>query len=202
MNSENKQVKKKSLLQEFIGEINPGEMKRTRDRMKLAAKIDQLLIEKGLSKGQFAKFMGKEPSVISKWLSGTHNFTTDTLSDISDCLGVSLFKLFEETTPPIIHKANFAIKSPSAGVNVRFADGELGISIAGIEPLRSNYGGLPIEHNMMTGLIYKLVLPSTLDDNTYRMATSSMIHERPMDVMVRTIKTSKEETYDAEKLKI
>lgn len=32
--------------------------------------------------------MGKRPSEITKWLSGTYNFNTDTLFDIEDVLGI------------------------------------------------------------------------------------------------------------------
>ena len=78
--------------------------------MALAARIDDMLAERGLSKAQFAKFMGKEPSVISKWLSGTHNFTMDTLSEISDCLGYPLSKFFEEKESPMLYSKQYAVK--------------------------------------------------------------------------------------------
>ncbi len=52
---------------------------------------------KGWNKLQFAIEIQKKPSVISRWLSGTHNFTSDTLSDIGLLLGIDLFQL--ETKP-------------------------------------------------------------------------------------------------------
>jgi transcriptional regulator with XRE-family HTH domain len=50
---------------------------------------------RGWNQNQFAEAMGKQPSEISKWLSGTHNFTAETLWDIEDQLGIELIALKE-----------------------------------------------------------------------------------------------------------
>ncbi|MEG2366180.1 MAG: helix-turn-helix transcriptional regulator [Alistipes sp.] len=59
-------------------------------RMRTAVQIADAMEAAGLSKKQFAEKLGKQPSEITKWLSGTHNFTSDTLSDISIVLGVEI----------------------------------------------------------------------------------------------------------------
>lgn len=43
-----------------------------------------------------ARLMRKNESEISKWLSGTHNFTLRTIASISEALGEDI--LFEEKT--------------------------------------------------------------------------------------------------------
>jgi transcriptional regulator with XRE-family HTH domain len=68
---------------------------KTRKRMLLAAKIQDAIKAKGYSYSHFAAMLGQQPSVITKWLSGTHNFTTDTLFDIEAVLGVQLVTLTE-----------------------------------------------------------------------------------------------------------
>lgn len=80
-------------MDEIFKEISPGELNRTKQRMLLAAKIDDAIKAKGWKKTDFAHAMIKSPSEISKWLSGTHNFTTDTLSDIEEVLGIQLLNL-------------------------------------------------------------------------------------------------------------
>ena len=60
-------------------------------RMSLAAKIDDALQARGLTNVEFAYMMGKKPSEISRWLSGTHNFTTETLWEIERVLNIQLF---------------------------------------------------------------------------------------------------------------
>lgn len=59
-------------------------------KMRTAARIADAMKAVGLSKSQFARKMGKSPSEITKWLSGTHNFTIDSLQEISAVLGVEI----------------------------------------------------------------------------------------------------------------
>src|SRR5882762_6516885 len=84
------------VLDDLLKEITPQEQQRTENKMQLAAKIDDARLAKGWSQTKFAEEMGKQPSEISKWLSGTHNFTSDTLWDIEAKLGVKLISLREE----------------------------------------------------------------------------------------------------------
>ena len=76
--------------------ISPQEQARTEHRMLLAAKIDEGRKAKGWNQNEFAEKMGKQPSEISKWLSGTHNFTADTLWDIEEQLGIELISIKEK----------------------------------------------------------------------------------------------------------
>jgi transcriptional regulator with XRE-family HTH domain len=65
-------------------------------RMKLASKIYDGMKNKGWNQTRFAEEMSKKVSVISRWLSGTHNFETDTLFDIQQKLGISLLDIQKE----------------------------------------------------------------------------------------------------------
>ena len=78
------------LIEELFNEITPEEQEDTDYKMKLAAKIYTALQQKGWTQTQLAVAMGKQVSVISKWLSGTHNFTVDTLAAIQRILGIRL----------------------------------------------------------------------------------------------------------------
>jgi transcriptional regulator with XRE-family HTH domain len=64
----------------------------------IATKVARILKEKGMSKGEFAEKLGKSPSEISKWLSGTHNFTIKTIAKIENTLGESLIYIEKEYT--------------------------------------------------------------------------------------------------------
>lgn len=70
--------------------ITPERREQSKKRMLLAARIDDKIRERGLSNQEFAYMMGKKPSEISKWLSGTHNFTTETLWEIERVLNIQL----------------------------------------------------------------------------------------------------------------
>lgn len=85
-----------NILSDILSEITPEEQERTNKRMLLAARIDDVRRIKGWSKKAFAEIMGQQPSVITKWLSGTHNFTTDTLFELEEKLGINLIQVEKE----------------------------------------------------------------------------------------------------------
>ncbi len=53
----------------------------------MADRIHALLKMKGMEQKDLANLLGKNESEISKWLTGTHNFTMRTLSTIEQVLG-------------------------------------------------------------------------------------------------------------------
>lgn len=50
---------------------------------------------KGWNRVQFSNELKVNPSVVTKWLSGIHNFTSDTLFEIQDALGICLINTSE-----------------------------------------------------------------------------------------------------------
>ena len=46
-------------------------------------RIYELMVQRGLTKLQFAQALGRKPSEVTKWLSGQHNFTLKTLTMLS-----------------------------------------------------------------------------------------------------------------------
>lgn len=96
------------LLDSMLEKITPEEQQNIDRKMMLAAKIYDAMKAKGWNQTIFAREMGKQPSEISKWLSGTHSFTSDTLWAIGDKLGVDLLpvkaaqKIVEVKYLPII----------------------------------------------------------------------------------------------------
>jgi len=100
-------VKRNSkILSELRKKRDNREYERTRTSMLLAASISKAIKSKGLTKSEFAEKMGKNPSVVTKWLSGVHNFTSDTLTDIQQVLGISLLNLGSETSPILTARGN------------------------------------------------------------------------------------------------
>lgn len=81
------------ILDEIFAEITPEEAEKTTKRMLLAARIDDAIKAKGWKKKHLAEALQKHPSEITKWLSGTHNFNSDTLFDIERVLNIELVTL-------------------------------------------------------------------------------------------------------------
>ncbi|HEX3933537.1 MAG TPA: helix-turn-helix transcriptional regulator [Puia sp.] len=78
------------LIKELSDAITPQEQEQTDYKMKLAAKIYKAMKALDMTQTQFAESMKKPISLISRWMSGTHNFTVDTLVDIQRVLGIPL----------------------------------------------------------------------------------------------------------------
>lgn len=95
------QKNKRSLIDQLMDERSAGESRNNKDKLLLAVCLANLIKEKGLSKADFAEIMGRTPSVIGKWLSGTHNFTTATLSEIAFKLDMTLPELIREGQYPV-----------------------------------------------------------------------------------------------------
>lgn len=56
--------------------------------IKLAIAIKNVLKLRNISVAEFAVLMGKDKSIINKWLSGTHYFSLRTLYEITEGLGI------------------------------------------------------------------------------------------------------------------
>ena len=61
----------------------------------IADKIDAILKRKGMSQKEFAKRMNKTEAEVSRWLSGTHNFTLKTLAKITFVLDENIIVISE-----------------------------------------------------------------------------------------------------------
>lgn len=59
----------------------------------IATRIDELLKRKGMTQRELAQKLGKKESEVSKWLTGRHNFTTNTLARISLALDTPIISV-------------------------------------------------------------------------------------------------------------
>lgn len=89
MNSEREKLG--SILRELEEDSNLN-YEKTAKLMRIAIKIDNALKAKGISRQEFAQRLGKQRSVVTKWLSGTHNFTAETLVEIESALAIRLIE--------------------------------------------------------------------------------------------------------------
>jgi transcriptional regulator with XRE-family HTH domain len=103
MKKTNPETYNSQIIDALFDEITPIEQEKIDKRMLLAAKIQDAIKAKGWKNKDFLEALGKDnPSIITKWLSGTHNFTTDTLVEIEHALGIRLLNLEEPKEQTII----------------------------------------------------------------------------------------------------
>lgn len=77
---------KDPILDDILSNIPKGIQKEVDMFYEIAARIDEILKRKGWNQADLAKAMGKKEAEISKWLSGSHNFTISTLARIETVL--------------------------------------------------------------------------------------------------------------------
>lgn len=59
----------------------------------IAERLSEILKSKGLTQKDLARKLNKRESEISKWLTGRHNFTTQTIARIQTALGCNLINI-------------------------------------------------------------------------------------------------------------
>jgi len=101
------------IIREILASIPPLEKEKTKNRMIIAARIDDYMMQAGLSKMELSRRLNKRPSEVTRWLSGTHNFTTDTLTEIAFELNVTIADL---------HRSKEELVKKSVETNIRIIE--------------------------------------------------------------------------------
>lgn len=84
---------KNSLFRQCLADV-PQEQKAAFDlSFGIAERLDDVLKAKGLTQKDFAHILHKSESEISKWLTGRHNFTTQTISRIETALDCKIIEV-------------------------------------------------------------------------------------------------------------
>jgi transcriptional regulator with XRE-family HTH domain len=105
------------LIDDLLNSISPEEQEKVDYKMKLAAKIHTALKAKGWKSLDLARALNlKSPSLVSKWLSGTHNFTTDTLIEIQRVLEIKLLDVESAQHHPTLN-VNFTVAVEPSSLN-------------------------------------------------------------------------------------
>ncbi len=120
---------KSAILAKIMDETSPVEKQQIENKMTLAARIADLINAKGLGKSELAVQMGKNPSEITKWLSGTQNLTIDTLTEIAFALNITIAELFAPKQVQIVHRFHLVVSSKSEKsfpVSTPYADSKVG----------------------------------------------------------------------------
>ncbi|WP_282160924.1 helix-turn-helix domain-containing protein [Ulvibacterium marinum] len=84
-------MKKNKIISNWLKEKGNPEIGRLVSlNLAISNKVHKILEERKLSDTDFAKMLGKTPSEVSKWLSGTHNLTQKSIIKMEIALGEPL----------------------------------------------------------------------------------------------------------------
>lgn len=103
------------LFAEMFDEIPEESRRQSSLSFSIAARIAELLKKKGWSQADLAKAAGKKDAEISRWMSGTHNFTLKTISLIETVMGEELIKV--KRKPKLVDGYGYVPRSAKTYLN-------------------------------------------------------------------------------------
>lgn len=89
-------MKKNPLFEKCLSNVAPEVREEVRLNMDIANRIYDILQARNMTQREFATLMGKRESEISRWLTGSHGFTTATLAKIAAVLGEPIVQIKRE----------------------------------------------------------------------------------------------------------
>ena len=81
------------LFKELLDQVPKEKRRKSALSYGLARRIHEVLQRKNLSQADLARKTGKSEALVSRWLSGTHNFTIQTIAEIETALGEELLSI-------------------------------------------------------------------------------------------------------------
>lgn len=98
-------------------------------------RIHEILTKQGKEQKDLAKALGKKESEISKWMSGTHNFTIKTIAKIEAVLNEPIIHVSETKSPEtskcfFIISENYKMKKSRQSSNFSNSFGQMNVSLS------------------------------------------------------------------------
>lgn len=91
---------KENIIDNWLDDNGSPEVSRLVKRnLAIADRVCHILKEKNINRSTFAEMLGKKPSEITKWLSGTHNLTMKSVDKMEAVLGVELIQVAQNIQP-------------------------------------------------------------------------------------------------------
>lgn len=105
-------MKKNPLFDRCVANVTPEVMEEVNLNIDIANRIYDLLKKKKMTQRELATRMGKRESEISRWLTGSHGFTTKTLAKIASVLGEPVVEIKKSTRSEIRIRSGKRIYNP------------------------------------------------------------------------------------------
>lgn len=106
-------IKANNLFEKYLERVDPEIRNEVSLNIDIANRIYDLIKKKGMTQREFAALMGKRESEVSRWLSGTRGFTTNTLAKISAVLGEPVVKVPEASEQSMVSYSAFLYVCPA-----------------------------------------------------------------------------------------
>ena len=113
-------IKANNLFEKYLERVDPEIRNEVSLNIDIANRIYDLIKKKGMTQREFAALMGKRESEVSRWLSGTRGFTTNTLAKISAVLGEPVVKVPEASEQNMVSYSTFLYVCPADVRDVKY----------------------------------------------------------------------------------
>lgn len=110
-------MKKNTLFEQCLANVEPEVREEVRLNMDIANRIYDLLQAKNMTQRELAVLMGKRESEISRWLTGSHGFTTATLAKIAAALEEPIIQVKREPEIRYVYIPLGNFVSPTDAIN-------------------------------------------------------------------------------------
>lgn len=88
---------KENIIDNWLDQNGSQEVAKLVERnLAIANRVLTILEERSVNKSGFAEMLGKKPSEITKWLSGSHNLTMKSIVKMEIALGVDLINVVQD----------------------------------------------------------------------------------------------------------
>ena len=84
------------IFEKAIGRLSSEKLSEIRLSVEVVERIYDLMEKYAMNQKELAQKLGKHPSEINKWLSGTHNFTFKTISRLEIIFGESILSVAQK----------------------------------------------------------------------------------------------------------
>jgi len=106
-------MKKNPLFDKCVANVAPEVMEEVSLNVDIANRISDLLKKKRMTQREFAALMEKRESEISRWLTGSHGFTTTTIAKISAVLGEPIVEVKKKSEVKYVFVPAHSFITPS-----------------------------------------------------------------------------------------
>ena len=96
-------MKKNPLFEKCLAGVAPEIRAEVRLNIDIANRIYDLLKAKRITQREFAALLGKRESEVSRWLTGSHGFTTTTLAKIAAVLGEPIVEVKSQAETKFVY---------------------------------------------------------------------------------------------------